>query len=76
MIDQLVKLRRVAMYTVTQECIYAPTEYTKEVTLDYFMSRYADGGQVMRMSFEADYKSNPQQVTGYGYGLDAWWIVE
>ena len=75
MTDQLIKLRRVAMYAVTQECIYAPTEHIKEVTLDYFMSRYADGGYSMRISFEPDYKSNPQQVTGYGYGLDAWWIV-
>jgi len=73
-----IRLIPVSMVAPTAEFVYAPSrlQQPKEITYGEFLCRYADHPHVMLVSFAEDGCSNPQQVTAYGYGLDAWWIVD
>ena len=70
-------LQRVAMVRPNREGIYAPSRLSesKVISEGEFLTRYADHGRVISVSFEADGVSNPQPVTAYGVELDCWWIV-
>jgi hypothetical protein len=71
------KLQPIVMVTPTRECIYAPNrlELPREIPEREFVEKYADHPIMILVSFEPDGKSNPQQVTAYGHGLDCWYIL-
>ena len=72
-----VTLTPLAMVRPNSKGIYAPSRLRQPKTISYqeFLKRYADHPMQMSVSFELDGVSNPQTVTGYGFGLDCWWMV-
>lgn len=43
----------------------------KRVTMEYFLTRFADNPRVITVSIDGHTKP----ITAYGFGLDCWWIV-
>lgn len=68
----------IAMVRPTHDFIYAPNRLKQPRQIGYseFVNHYADHPRSIKISFAPDGVSNPQTVTAYGFGLDAWWIVE
>lgn len=67
-----------AMVTVTEEGIYAPSrlQQPRPVSYSEFLDRFADHPKVISVSFAPDGKSDPQQLTAYGFGMDCWYLAE
>ena len=66
----------VIMRVPSKDCIYTPSRWQrkKRISEQEFIEKYADYGRIIKVSFNRDGISNPQEVTAYGRGLDCWWI--
>lgn len=71
-------MKPITMVRPTRDFIYTPSRLrpSKEIEYSEFVERYADHPRNIKVSFDEDGISNPQPTTAYGFGLDAWWIVE
>lgn len=74
---QKIILIPIAMVRPTHDFIYAPSRHRpiKEIDYSEFVNHYADHPRSIKVSFAPDGVSEPQPVTAYGFGLDAWRIV-
>lgn len=69
------RLIPLAMRRPTKNFVYGKSKYRPEKTItDAEFAGY--GANEMLVSLEDDGVSNPQQVTAYGRGLDAWYLAE
>ena len=77
LLGEIVTLIPIAMVTPTRESIYAPSRISKPRVIGRaeFMLKYSDHPRQIKVSFEADGKSNWQEITAYGFGPDAWYIL-
>lgn len=70
-------LLRIAMVTPTRQGVCAPSRAAsepKEISDKEFYKHWADSARGIRVSRDADGKSNPTTETAYGRGLDAWYV--
>lgn len=70
-------LTPIAMRRPNRAGIYAPSQLRqpKEITYREFLATFADNPQQVPVSFDNDGVSNPQSLTAYSYGMDAWYII-
>lgn len=74
----IVTLTPVAMVVPNEAGVYALSRIRKpkQITEKKFNERYASNPIDILVSFAPDGVSEPQTITGYGYGLDAWYILQ
>lgn len=61
----MTKLKPIAMVTPNENFIYAPSRI--QPVFEGNLTNLADTAQTVKVSFEADGVSNPQNVTSYGF---------
>lgn len=73
----MIVLQPIAMVRPTAAGIYAPSRLQPRRTISEaaFLEVYADHPHQALVSFAPDGYSNPETVTVYGFGFDAWYIV-
>lgn len=73
----MITLTPIEMIVPTVAGVYAPSRLQpdRQMTRGEFLLRFADTGRAVPVSFAPDGKSDPQMMTAYGSGFDAWWIV-